>query len=505
MGKAAPKSGRAPLDEAVQLLQQSATRFDVGRGDYAAATARNFLGIALDYQGKTAQARASYEGAVRLFGALGETSMEAVALTNIAVLDFQAGNYMEAVSTYERELGKLDPDRDRESYVTVLNNLGVAQSVLGNADESIGALTKALPLTEGSTLTVERARVLHNLGRTYLNLGEQERGSVFAGQALELRQANPDRDRRGLLTSLLLVGDLSRDAGDSQKALKLHIQALDHVRSPQEQIRVLFAIGRDQMAAGSVGAALDTYQRALKLDLPEDWPVRVSVSGAYGYALSRSGRPEGRALLLKAARAHEAADDNELAAQDYYLLASEERRSGEVDAALRDVGRAIALFSGQRIRAVNPDLRATYVANRAGAYELQGDLYMTLRERAKSAIEQERLGSAALSSAELLRGAPSRISGSLHRLAQEREKQRAPTSMSSMRASPQNAMGWPGSWISKIHPRIALPRCVERLRCCERNSILLERNRRRRMPRCSQRPGRYPCPRCNALWMPIRR
>ena len=387
----------------MQLLQQAATRFDAAGVKYAAATAKNFLGIALDYQGKTGEARASYADAVRIFGELGETPSEAVSLANIAVLDFQAGNYIEAVSTYERELGKLDPIRDRESYVTILNNLGVAQSILGNADESVAALTKALPLTEGSTLSVERARVLHNLGRTYLNLGEQERGSVFAGQALELRQADPDRDRRGLLTSLLLVGELSRDAGDTQKALKLHIQALDQVRSPQEQIRVLFAIGKDQMAAGEIGAALDTYQRALKLDLPADWPVRVSVSGAFGYALSRSGKAEGRRLLLKSAQAHEAADDNELAAQDYYLLASEERRGGQVDAALRDVGRAIALFTGQRIRAVNPDLRATYVANRTGAYELQADLYMTLRERAKNAAEQERLGSAALGSAELLR------------------------------------------------------------------------------------------------------
>ena len=339
-----------------------------------------------------------------MFAELGETPMEAMSLQNIAVLDQQAGNYREAVSTYKRELTKLDPVRDRESYVTILNNLGVAQSVLGNADESVATLTKALPLTEGSTLSNERARVLHNLGRTYLNLGEEERGSVFANQALELRQAAPGPDRRGLLTSLLLVGELSRDAGDTQRALKLHFQALDQVRSPQEQIRVLFAIGKDQMAAGSIGAALDTYQRALKLDLPGDWPVRVSVTGAYGYALSRSGKAEGRELLLKAARAHEAADDEELAAQDYQLLASEERRAGQLDAALRDVNRAIALFNAQRIRAVNPDLRATYVANRAGAYELQGDLYMTLRERASTAAERERLGSAAVGSAELLRG-----------------------------------------------------------------------------------------------------
>src|SRR6185295_14269242 len=148
-------SGIAAAREAERLFDslpdqvmsaQAATRFEAAGVKYAAATAKNFLGIALDYQGKTGEARASYADAVRMFGELGETPSEAVSLANIAVLDFQAGNYIEAVSTYERELGKLDPNRDRESYVTILNNLGVAQSILGNADESVAALTKALPL-----------------------------------------------------------------------------------------------------------------------------------------------------------------------------------------------------------------------------------------------------------------------------------------------------------------------------------------------------------------------
>lgn len=401
--RVAPKAGRTPLDEAVDLLETAASQFHRAGLAYDEAVATNYLGIALYSKGRHAQARERYAAAARLFGQLREAPDEAMALQNIAVLDFDAGDYAEAVASYKRELPKLDPVRDRESYVTVLNNLGLAQSVLGNTDEAITTLLRALPLTQADTQVSERSRVYHNLGRTYLNLGDEERGRTFAEQALKLRQSAAGQDRRGLLTSLLRVGDLYREEGDTQRALKLHLQALDSASSPQENIRVLLAVGQDQMAAGTAAAAITTYERALKLDLPTDWPARTSVTGAYGYALSRSGRKEGRALLLKAAQTHAAVGDDELAAQDYYLLAAEEERAGEYESALRNVGKALSMFNSQRLRAVNPDLRATYVANRAAAYELQAGLYMSQWERAQGTADRNRFASAALSSVELLR------------------------------------------------------------------------------------------------------
>lgn len=399
----APKSGRTQFDEAEHLLEESARRFRARGLKFDEASVINYLGVSSYYQGRLADARRHYAEAVRMFAELGESVMEVQSLQNLALLDHDGGDYIEAANAYRRLLNRLDPASNRRNYLAILVNLAVAQYALGHTGEALQNLLTALPLTEGPAELSDRARTLHFLGRTYLTLGERERAEVFLVQALELQQSDPVRDRQGLLTSLIINGDLHRDDGAIQRSLRLHLQALDHAVAADEKASVLLAIGKDHMAAGSVSAAIDTYQRALKLDLPDDSPKRISVTAAHGYALSRQGAAEGRALLLKAARAHQVTGDDDLAAEAYYRLASEERRAGQIASALRSVGQAIALHDAQRIRAVNPDLRATFISNRAAAYELQADLYMAQWQRASNRAERERLASAAIGSAETLR------------------------------------------------------------------------------------------------------
>lgn len=400
--RAAETSDQAQFDETVRLLENAAKQFHTAGMKYDEAHALNNLGVAFHYQGEHAQARAQYVVAARLFNESGEHASEALPLQNIAVLDYDRGDYAEAAASYQRLLSDLDPEHDRSDYVAILNNLGTVQYVLGNTDQALATLSEGLRLTGDGTLNSHRARTLHALGRTYLIIGEHERGAVYLEQALELRRAAASQDRRGLLISLIRNGDFHREQGESKRALELHLQALDQVVSAEERTRVLLAVGLDQMATGSTPAAVETLARALKLELPEDWPVRASVTGAYGYALLQEGNRDGRALLERAARIHETSGDDELAARDYYLLATVDQNAAQRDAALRNVAKALSLYESQRLRAVNPDLRATYVSSRADAYSLQVELYMEMSEGSRGA-ERSRLQSAALASAESLR------------------------------------------------------------------------------------------------------
>jgi CHAT domain-containing protein len=401
--KAEPKNGLTQFDEAERILSDAARRFGAAGMKYDQAAALNYLGVAAHYQGRLTEARRHYEAAVRTFVELGESTSEVQSLQNIAVIDFQRGDYLEAATAYRRLLAKLDPTTNQRTYLAILNNLALAQYALGQTDQAVRSSLAALPLTESSTAAGDRARAVYALGKIYLTLGEQERGEIFLKQALELRQAKTVQDRQGLLTSLVAVADLKRETGDPQGALKLHMQALDQAVSPQEKARVLLAIGQDQMATGSVSAAVETFGRGLKLDLPEQSTVRYMLLGASGYARSRNGDGEGRALLLKAAQVQEATGDDDYAAETYAQLASEERRMDQIDSAVRYISHALSLYDKQRIRAVNPDLRATYISNRAAAYELQADLYMTLWQRASSQADKERLAASALGTAERLR------------------------------------------------------------------------------------------------------
>ena len=393
----------AQFEEAERLLANAADQFHAAGMAYDEAHALNNLGIAYQYQGHFDEARTRYLAAAQLFERAHERTSRVLPLQNVAALDYEAGNYAAAIASYQGLLKQLDPQSDTSNYVAILNNLGTAQYVVGDTAGALSVLSSALSLTAGDAMLADRARALHALGRTYLIVGDTERGAVFLEQALEMRRALGEGDRRGLLISLIRNGDLQRERGAVQEALKLHMQALDYALSPQEKTRVLLSAGLDHMPSGDISAALAMYQRALELELPEDWPARVSVRGAYAYALMLKGDPDARTLLIKAAKAHEVAGDEELAAQDYYLIASYDLRTGQYASALQSVGKSLSLYESQRLRGVNPDLRATYVATRAAAYELQAETLMSLAERAPDGATKERLQSSALFAAESLR------------------------------------------------------------------------------------------------------
>ncbi|HKZ73328.1 MAG TPA: tetratricopeptide repeat protein, partial [Steroidobacteraceae bacterium] len=362
--------------EAERLLTRAAGTFRAAAMRYDEAHAINNLGIAHFYQGRNDEARDEYLASARIFRAEGELTSEILPLQNLAVLDFDRGDYARAAESYAKLLPRLAPDHDPLDRVALLNNLAVAQDVLGNTDEALQAYMSALAITERQGYVADRARTLHGLGNLYVRLGESERGGQFLQQALALRRSMQPPDRRGLYASLLWVGEWHRERGESAQALQLHVQASDHAVSTAQKARTLLAIGRDHMQAGSLAQALAAFERGLALELPEDWPVRASLRSAYGSAKLRSGDPVGYALIAAAAAAHDVHGNDELAAQDYLLLAQEDLRAERIQEASRNVGRALELFEAQRAGAMNPDLRASYLGSRSAAYELQAEIYM---------------------------------------------------------------------------------------------------------------------------------
>ena len=106
--KVGPKNGLTQFDEAERLLRDCARRFAVAGMRYDQAAAINYLGVSAHYQGRLTEARAQYETAVRMFAELGESASEVQSLQNIAVIDFDRGDYVEASAAYKRLLGKLD-------------------------------------------------------------------------------------------------------------------------------------------------------------------------------------------------------------------------------------------------------------------------------------------------------------------------------------------------------------------------------------------------------------
>ena len=221
---------------------------------------------------------------------------------------------------------------------------------MGQFEGALRSLTAALEISEQRGFTTEQARSLHSLGMVYLVIGDRDRAQVFLEQALELRRPLASQDPRGLQTSLIRVGDLRRERGDIRGALSLHGQALEGALSPAQKARALYAIGRDHEQNAALAAAAQAYKRGLDLDVPPDFPVRVVLMGAYGAVQMRNGDDSGRALVERAAQLHEAQGDVDRAAEDYVVLAEEDRRRQRITPALRNAQKAVALYELQRLQ-----------------------------------------------------------------------------------------------------------------------------------------------------------
>jgi CHAT domain-containing protein/tetratricopeptide (TPR) repeat protein len=401
--RSAPRSRDLGFAEARRLLEGSAATFRSANMAFDEAHALNNVGLAYFYQGMGDDARSRYRQAVRLFANAGDRQGEALVLQNLAALEVERGNYTEAVAEFQALLGKIEPSEDVGLYVVLLNNYAVAAGASGQLDLALNALLTALPLTQQDLDPSHRARTLHSLGWVYLIAGDTERATTFMRQALELRRLETTHDRRGLLRSLIHNGELERLSGNTPAAIALHTEALTHTVSDSEKARALLALGTDQLLSGSVPGATTTFERALALQLNEAWPIRASLLAGLGHARMLAGDASGRELLIKASAAHRAFGDNELAAQDYYLLAEHDYRERKLHSALDLVQRVTTLYGSQRLGATNPELRAVYIATRADAYELQAAIYMGLRDSSKDRAERERMGIAALASLESLR------------------------------------------------------------------------------------------------------
>ena len=387
---------QSQFDESVELLQGAAREFRSEKLVYDEAQAINFLGIAHYYQGDYSAARVQYVEAARLFRAVRAETSASLPLQNIAMIDYDAGDYARAIASYDSLLQVIRPADSTLQFVAVLLNMGTALYAMGDFDGALRAFMQALTLCEQKAFAMEQARSLHGLGTVYQAIGERERATIFLERALVLRRSIADSDPRGLQTSLLRVGDLKREGGAQRAALDLHLEALDRALSVIQKARALYAIGLDHEANKALPAAIQAYESALQLEVPRDAPVGIALVGAYGRARMRSGDESGRALVLRAAQLQETSGNQDLAAAEYLVLSQADSRSGRLDSALANVQKTLSLYDSQRLRTITPDLRATYVANRAAAFELQSELFMRLAEGAGSAKEKQRYQDRAL-------------------------------------------------------------------------------------------------------------
>ncbi len=369
---------------AVELYVRARNLYRQLGDSYSAAVTHNNLCFLEQRRGALEEARDCFLETLPTLRRAGVRQSLATLLNNLGGVHYQLGEpdaarrYFSEALELRRVLG------DLEGEAQLLNNLASLERYLGAWQKALSHYGRALELRRRAEDRRGEAKVLNNLGYAYLNVGELDRAQGFFESALALRRALGDRG--GQAVTLTNLGSVYHQRGNPAKALAFRRKALElrqALGKPRDVARTHLWLARDLRALGDPSAALAELERALAI-FPGTGDRRFE---------ARAHSDRGR-LLLELGRPGEALDDLRLAldlarqvrdaageAETLVTLAETQRRLGDLEAARGHARAAVERLETLRTGVGIPQLRATFLAARHRAYELDVALAMELHRR----------------------------------------------------------------------------------------------------------------------------
>jgi CHAT domain-containing protein len=305
---------------------------------------RLLVGHVTSNLGRFAEARAAYEQAFVLWGALHDEHQQAIAQVGLARVHARSGEYQQALDQYGIALTRLASMGDALWEGSSLTGLAEVQSTLGDTAAASGRLEQALRIFDQAGLGSVAIDVTMSLGANDLAQGDDATAMRRFESALQRAEAlGTDRWKAIALRFIGVVYLLRKQPLEArpylQRALDLQ-QKLGDSAGYRLQARVLNTLGEMHRLLGEQATAVDYLTRSL------------AVSRAAGDRLTEA------ATLYTLART--AADRDQLAAA-----------RGRIQEALR-------IAESLRSEVLQRDLRASYVASIYQWYELHVDILMRL-------------------------------------------------------------------------------------------------------------------------------
>jgi tetratricopeptide (TPR) repeat protein len=287
------------------------------------------LGVALAQTGKTGEAIAHYEQALRIKPGFVEVHY------NLGMALAQTGKTGEAIAHFEQAL-RIKPD-----FAKAHNNLGMALAQTGKIEEAIAHFKQALQVNP------DFAEAHGNLGIALAHVGRLPEAIVQYGQALRI---NPDfAEAHGNLGNALV------QAGRVPEAILQYEQAL---RIKPDYAEAHYNLGDAFLREGKISDAIGQYEQALRLN-----PNFAEAHKGLGLALKQMGKdPEAAEQYEEALRIKPDYPQalNNLA----WLLATHVSTDGA------DPARAVVL--AERACRLTENRVATYLDTLAAAYATAG-------------------------------------------------------------------------------------------------------------------------------------
>lgn len=355
----------------------------------AMAQVEHNRGLVYFDRGEISEARARFEALVRIGRELGDPLEEAKGLTNLGMVDIELGDIASALPPLVRARRLYASAGGSTEIQVVLGHIGAAHVARGDFDRAYAVIDTALALARDDSLRSDEAQNLELLASIHAQSGDlrralemlHEAGAVHLSLGDDLLAGGDERARAEILAEL---GNLSGAREAALRALELH----RGVDSPWEELRDRLVLAELAARAGDDETADRELDAASSLAAGLDLAApRAEV--ALSRARIADERGDAAATLAAIARfrtigsSSRYSDEWEAAA----LAARAHSRRGDLDAAIRDGLRAVALVEQVRGRLPGSVLRGSIVAARSRTYaELVRSLVLTGRHEEAFAV-----------------------------------------------------------------------------------------------------------------------
>ncbi len=372
----------APGGEKIEKLKEIRRLWkSVGEVSLEASTLYN---LAYDYQGLSEWTKAIeyYEEALRLWKSAGDQYGEAETLYCLGNARKNLGEYEKALDYYEQSLSLHKANGNRNKEVDMLSQIYYVYVMVGDRQKALYYCNQELTLRRA--INYPQYGVLMRMGEIFEVLGEKQKVREYFLKALTELQAVPERPDDVKLLIQLYSPFLRLE--EYQKVAEYGNKVTQFFRDRKDRLNEavwLSNTGKMYFSLGENQKALDYFSQALSISRTIDSAISVfnvleligKVHGAIGdhrtaldyYNQAHSINKVLSSLPRKAALT--------------FSIARVQRDLGNLDEALLRAEEVISTVESQRTIIVNPQLRRTFSERVHGYYRFYIDLLMLLHKQ----------------------------------------------------------------------------------------------------------------------------
>jgi PAS domain S-box-containing protein len=212
------------------------------------------------------EAKNNLNKALQIASVLGDNNKKSDIKGEIALLDFQDGDYSNALDEIDDVILLKEKENDKNGMARMIGNKANMESNLYRFDDAIKNYNKALELAIETNDRKKETDLLHNLGNAYFNKGEYDKALEYFNKSLDIdKELN---ENANIAANYNNIGVSYHNSGNLDEAEKAYEKSKQLSEKQGDQLAIatsLNNLGNINYDWKKYGPALDFYKMSLEL------------------------------------------------------------------------------------------------------------------------------------------------------------------------------------------------------------------------------------------------